>query len=135
MDAKLSDRSKGAKPPLTIRILIADDGLSSRDLLRYILESSGYEVAEARDGVQVLEKASAFEPHLMILDLQMPRLDGYATATALRKIPAFEKTPIIALTAAFSDSVPERIVEAGFTGYLAKPIGPAQLRGYITSLL
>jgi len=135
MDAKLSDRSKGAKPPLTIRILIADDGLSSRDLLRYILESSGYEVAEARDGVQVLEKASAFEPHLMILDLQMPRLDGYATATALRKIPAFEKTPIIALTAAFSDSVPERIVEAGFTGYLAKPIGPARLRGYITSLL
>jgi CheY-like chemotaxis protein len=135
VDTKLSDRSKGAKPPLTIRVLIADDSQSSRALLRAILEGSGYEVVEAENGVQVLERAGGFGPDLLILDLQMPKLDGYAAAKALRKIPAFETTPIIALTAALSDAEPEQIADAGFTGYLAKPIGPARLRQYITSLL
>jgi PleD family two-component response regulator len=85
---KLSDRSKGAKPLLTIRVLIADDSQSSRALLRAILEGSGYEVFEAENGVQVLERAGGFGPDLLILDLQMPKLDGYAAAKALRKIPA-----------------------------------------------
>jgi CheY-like chemotaxis protein len=118
-----------------IRILIADDTLSSRELLRSILEGGGYQVAEAEDGKQVIERAAAFQPHLVILDLHMPNLDGCAAASALRKIPAFEKTPIVALTAAVSEAVPERIAKAGFTGYLVKPIGPALLRKCIASLL
>jgi CheY-like chemotaxis protein len=121
--------------PQQKRILIADDTLSSRELLRSILESSGYQVVEAEDGKQVLERAAAFKPHLMILDLQMPNLDGCAAAKALRKIPAFKSTPIVALTAALSDAVPERIAEAGFTEYLIKPIGPSRLRKCIASLL
>jgi CheY-like chemotaxis protein len=121
--------------PDGMRILIADDALSSRELLRSILEGSGYHVAEAEDGAQVLERAAAFQPHLIILDLQMPNLDGCAAAMALREIPAFVKTPIVALTAAALDAAPERIAEAGFTGYLVKPIGPARLRKYVASLL
>jgi len=117
------------------RILIADDTLSSRELLRSILESSGYEVLEAEDGEQLLERAAIFQPDLVILDLQMPKLNGWAAATALRKNPAFEKTPILALTAALSDAVPEQITKAGFTSYLMKPIGPARLRQRIASLL
>lgn len=109
--------------------------MSSRELLRAILETSGYEVVEAEDGEMVIERALAFTPCLIILDLNMPRLDGCAAATALRKIPAFGKTPIVALTAAWSEAIPERILAAGFTGYLIKPIGPERLRQCIASLL
>jgi len=127
--------SENVAGPDRMRVLIADDALSSRELLRSILEGSGYHVAEAEDRQQVFDRAAAFKPHLIILDLQMPNLDGCATAMALRALVAFKKTPIIALTAAASDAVPEKIAEAGFTGYLIKPIGPVRLRKYIASLL
>lgn len=135
MDTNSLDRSGGAKQWLAKRILIADDTLSSRELLRSILESSGYEVVEAQDCEQVINRATEFKPHLVILDLQTPQLDGCAAATALRKIPAFANTPIVALAAALSDAIPEQMAQAGFTGYLVKPIGPARLRQCIASLL
>jgi CheY-like chemotaxis protein len=121
--------------PVPGRVLIADDTASSRDLLRSILEASDYVVAEARDGEQVLEMIESFGPDLVILDLHMPRLDGYATASALRKIPAFERIPIIALTAAVSMTAPERIRESGFSAYLVKPIRPADLRQRVARML
>jgi CheY-like chemotaxis protein len=110
------------------RVLIADDTASSRDLLRSILEASDYVVSEANDGKQVLEIIESFNPHLVILDLEMPWLDGYATAAILKKTPAFRKTPIIALTAAVTQTAPDHIAEAGFTAYLVKPIRPSSLR-------
>jgi CheY-like chemotaxis protein len=117
------------------RVLIADETESSCELLRSILEASDYVVAEARDGEQVLEMVPMFGPHLVILDLQMPKLDGYATVVALRRIPALRRTPIVALTAAISQTVPEKISEAGFTAYLVKPIGPAKLRECVAKVL
>ena len=117
------------------RILIADNAGSSRDLLRSILEAGNYIVEEATDGLQVLEIVEVFRPHLVILDLQMPKLDGYATATALRRIPALRQAPIIALTASLTQTAPERISEAGFSGYLVKPIGPSRLRQCVTEAL
>jgi CheY-like chemotaxis protein len=135
VDTNSLDSSGNAKQSPAKRILIADDSLSSRELLRSILESCGYEVVEAEDCGQVLERAMTFEPHLVILDLQMPKLDGCIAAAALRKIPAFKKTPIVALAAALSDAVPEKMAKAGFTGYLVKPIGPARLRQCIADLL
>jgi len=118
-----------------MRILIADDTLSSRELLRSILESGGYQVAEAEDGEQLLERATDFEPDLIILDLQMTDLDGRAAAAALRKIPRFKKTPIVALIAVLADAIPEQMAQAGFTCYMVKPIRPAQLRKCIAGLL
>ncbi len=117
------------------RILIADDTVSSRDLLRSILEGSGYEVAEAENGEEVLEIATDFGPALVILDLQMPKLDGYAAATALRGTAQFQRTPIVALTATLSQIGPDVIAESGFSAYFVKPIGPARLRQCIASLL
>jgi two-component system cell cycle response regulator DivK len=117
------------------RILIADDTASSRDLLRSILEASNYIVEEAIDGIQVLEIVEVFGPHLVILDLQMPKLDGYATAAALRRIPTLQLTPIIALSAALTQTAPDRISEAGFSGYLVKPIGPSRLRQCVAEAL
>jgi CheY-like chemotaxis protein len=92
-------------------------------------------VAEVVDGSQVLACAAAFEPHLVILDVQMPVLDGCTSAILLRSQPAFEKIPIIALTAAVSDIPADRIAEAGFTMHLVKPIGPGRLRHCVASLL
>jgi len=131
----LPGRSRGRIGLLSARILIADDSLSSRELLRFILEDSGYEVIEAADGEQVIERTPIFNPHLVIVDLHMPKLDGWAVVIALRKLPSCKKTPIVALTAAPSDAVPEKMISAGFTDYLIKPIGPARLRQCIASLL
>jgi CheY-like chemotaxis protein len=135
VDIGPQSRTEDAERRCAARILIADDTLSSRELLRFILEDSGHEVAEAEDGEQIILKAAVFLPHLMILDLQMPKLDGWATAAALRRIPLFERTPIVALTAAWSEVLPERISEAGFTACLVKPIAPARLRACVGSLL
>jgi CheY-like chemotaxis protein len=130
-----SDAANGAKRCCAARILIADDTASGRELLRFILEDLGHEVVEAENGEQVIVKASLAAPHLMILDLQMPKLDGWATAATLRRIPEFKRIPIVALTAGWSELMPERIVEAGFTAYLVKPIAPSRLRECVASLL
>jgi CheY-like chemotaxis protein len=118
-----------------MRILIADDAASSRELLRIILEKGGYEVIEAVDGEQAVDIASKFNPDLVILDLQMPKLDGYSVAIALRKISAFASIPIVALAAALPEVSPRQMTEAGFTQCLVKPISPARLRECITQLL
>lgn len=122
-------------PQESRRILIADDTASSRDLLRSILEANGYVVEEAQDGQHVLEIIESFGPHLVILDLHMPRLDGYSTAAALRKMPLFRQLPIVALTAAVTQTAPDRISEAGFSAYLVKPIRPSSLRQCVARLL
>jgi two-component system chemotaxis response regulator CheY len=109
--------------------------LGSRELLRTILEGCGYEVLEAEDGEEVLQKAPNFEPHLVILDLQMPKLDGYSAAVALRKFPALARIPIVALAAALPDVFPDQTSEAGFTQCLVKPISPARLRECVSQLL
>jgi CheY-like chemotaxis protein len=128
-------RSTGAELPSARRILIADDAVSSRELLRTILERQGYVVMEAEDGEQAVHEAPNFAPHLVILDLQMPKLDGYSTAIALRKIPAFATIPIVALAAALPEVSPEEMKQAGFTQCLVKPISPTRLRECVTDLL
>ena len=135
MTSLLPDRVAVAERSLARRILIADDASSSRELLRTILEQQGYEVMEASDGEQAVFEAAGFAPHLVILDLQMPKLDGYAAAIALRKIPGFERIPIIALAAALPEVSPEQMTQAGFTQYLVKPISPNRLRECVTHLL
>ena len=126
-----SSRPAESRRPGSRRILIADNTVSSRELLRSILEASGYEVFEAEDGEQAIGNAYLHNPDLIILDLHMPRMDGKTTAFQLRQSIRFAKTPIVALTAAVSESSPHEIAEAGFSDYLVKPIGPARLRQVI----
>jgi CheY-like chemotaxis protein len=116
------------------RILIADDAASARDLLRAILGRSGYELFEAEDGEEALESATRLQPDLVILDLQMPKLDGCSVASRLRTMPLFERTPILALSAAISQIEHARLIEAGFSRFLAKPISPARLRSTIIDM-
>jgi CheY-like chemotaxis protein len=116
-------------------ILIADDRASSRELLRLVLERAGYAVIEAEDGHQALDRARSQHPDLVLLDLQMPGLDGYGVLAALRSEARFESLPALALTASAMRGDRERILAAGFTDYLAKPAGPEILRETVARLL
>ncbi|MGC2301142.1 MAG: response regulator [Acidobacteriaceae bacterium] len=116
-------------------ILIADDRASSRELLRLVLERAGYTVIESEDGYQALGRARSECPDLVLLDLQMPGLDGYGVLAALRSEARFENLPVLALTASAMTGDRERILAAGFTDYLAKPAGPELLRETVARLL
>ncbi len=117
------------------RILIADDRPSSRELLRLVLERSGYDVIEAADGQQALERARTENPDLILLDLQMPGLDGYGVLAALRGETRFQNLPVLALTASAMRGDREKIMAAGFTDYLAKPAGPEIVRETVARFL
>lgn len=121
--------------PHKARILIADDRSSSRELLRLVLERAGYEVIEAEDGNAAVARARESNPELILLDLQMPEMDGYQVLAALRSEPRFRTLPILALTASAMRGDRERILDAGFTDYLAKPAGPEILRETVARLL
>lgn len=116
-------------------ILIADDKLSNRELLRAILEHADYVVVEAADGEEALVMASEVNPHLIILDIHMPKRDGFGVIKELRKDPDLQTLPIMALTASASLDEKELIMGSGFDACLVKPIGPAKLRDAVASLL
>ena len=116
------------------RILIADDSQSARDLLRYILEHYGFEVIEAVDGEEVLDKAGPSAPDMFILDVNMPVRDGRSAAEELRKFPVFTGTPILAI----SSVTPVEWSNSGgspFDEFLSKPVSPSELRACVMQLL
>ncbi len=116
-------------------VLIADDKPTSRELVRTVLENSGYAVVEASDGVEALENARDSKPDLIILDLHMPRLDGFAVIQELRRDAQFASTPVMCLTASAMQGDRERALAVGFTGYISKPISLQFLRSEIERLL
>ena len=116
-------------------ILIADDMPNGRELIRTVLERSGYSVIEAADGQEALEKIHASRPHLVILDLQMPVLDGYGVIRRLRSDPQYFTLPVVAITANAMQGDREKTLAAGFTGYLAKPVSLSILRAELARLL
>ncbi len=116
-------------------VLIADDRPSSRELLGLVLERAGYEVMEAEDGEQAVERVRSGNPDLVLLDLQMPGLDGYGVLAALRAEPRFAQLPVLALTASAMRGDREKILEAGFTDYLAKPASPELVRETVARML
>jgi two-component system, cell cycle response regulator DivK len=116
-------------------ILIADDKETSRELLRLVLEGSGYAVNEASDGLEAVQRAREHQPDLIILDLRMPRLDGFAALAQLRAETGFAATPIMALTASAMQGDWERALAAGFDSYVSKPIPLPRLRQEVMRLL
>ena len=117
------------------RILVAEDRPGSLELIRTVLESAGYEVIEAMDGQEAVEKASCNSVDLFLLDLQMPKVDGFGVVAQLRKDPRFASTPIVALTASAMYGDRERALAAGFSSYIAKPVDLAALRSELKRLI
>jgi len=106
------------------KILYIEDNDQNYYLVEYILRAKRYSVIRARDGREGIDIAVKEEPDLILLDIQLPVMDGYATARELRRIPGVDKTPIIALTSYAMPGDRERAIDAGCTGYIEKPIDP-----------
>lgn len=121
--------------PVKKTILVADDKPQGRELVRTVLEKTGYIVLEAADGEEALRVARESRPDLIILDLHMPVLDGFGVITDLRADSAFAATPIVALTASAMQGDRERALSLGFTGYVTKPIRLSALRNEVERLL
>ena len=117
------------------RLLIADDKVGGRELVRAVLERSGYTVYEAVDGLEALRLARELRPDLIILDLNMPGLDGVEVVQELRLDAEFAIVPMLALTASAMHGDRERAIAAGFSGFITKPIGPRELRAEVDRLL
>ncbi len=116
-------------------ILIAEDRDTSRELLRIVLESSGYRVLEAPDGRRAVEIASETALDLVIMDIYMPFMNGFEALAALRALPGYERTPVIALTASAMAGERECALAKGFAEFLAKPVNLPELRGLVARLL
>src|SRR5271157_1040005 len=118
-----------------IKVLIADDRAASRELIRTVLEADGYEVEEAVDGLDAVLCAEECQPALIILDLQMPRLNGFEALERLRQNRRFSDTPVMALTASAMNGDRERALAAGFNSYITKPVSLTLLRSELKRLL
>jgi two-component system, cell cycle response regulator DivK len=106
------------------KILIIEDNEQNLYLVTFILEKNGYDVLQARSGEEGVALAGKNEPDLILLDIQLPVMDGYSVARALRKNPVLEKIPIIAVTSFAMPGDRENALKAGCTGYIEKPIDP-----------
>jgi two-component system, cell cycle response regulator DivK len=116
-------------------ILIVEDRATSRELLRTVLEQQGYTVQEARDGEEALSRIRAQTPDLVLMDLQLPGLNGYDILREVRSLPAMAATPVVAVTANAMPGDREKVLAAGFTGYISKPVALGQLREEVNRLL
>ena len=109
------------------RILLVEDDEAVVEVIEQMLAYARHDVAVARNGREAVEIAPVHHPELIILDINLPVMDGYAAARAIREMPEFAETPIIALTGMASLNTARKCLAAGCTGYLAKPIGGEEL--------
>jgi two-component system cell cycle response regulator DivK len=117
------------------RVLVAEDNAVNRELIRELLELRGYEVSEACDGQEALEMMEAALPDILLLDLGMPKLDGFGVIKRVRENPHLAGLPVLAVTAYAMRGDREKVLEAGFDGYLSKPINAAALTQALETLL
>ena len=116
-------------------ILIADDDPTIIKLLQVNLEMEGYDVVCAYDGQDAVEKAQVQPPDLVLLDIMMPRMDGWAAREALAAIPRLQDTPVIFLSARAQQADLRRGYEAGVAEYVTKPFDPTELLDIIGRVL
>jgi DNA-binding response OmpR family regulator len=115
--------------------VVADDEVDVRELVAYRLSRSGYEVVEASDGEQALRLALENPPDLAVLDVMMPKLDGYELTRRLRAEPSTQRVPVILLTARAQEADVSQGFEAGADDYLRKPFNPDELLARVRAVL
>jgi len=117
------------------RIMTVDDSASIRMMVGFTLREAGYDVVEAADGQEALEKLDDEQVQMVIADVNMPRMDGIELVTRLRSHPRYKFTPIIMLTTESLDSKKEEGRDAGATGWIIKPFNPKQLLEVVKRVL
>lgn len=105
-------------------VLLIEDNEQNRYLATFLLEQHGYRVEAAPDGPSGVAEARRLRPDMILLDIQLPGMDGYAVARALRQIPELDAVPIVAVTSYAMVGDREKSLEAGCNGYIEKPINP-----------
>ena len=105
-------------------LLIVEDNAQNFYMMRFLLEKNGFTVIGAENGREGIEKALECKPKAILLDIQLPEMDGYAVARELKKHPELDRVPIIAVTSYAMVGDREKIMDAGATGYIEKPINP-----------
>ena len=108
-------------------VLTVDDSASIRQMVAFTLKSAGYEVVEAVDGEDGLNKAKAKSANLILTDQNMPKMDGLTLIKSLRSLPQYRSVPILMLTTESSDAMKSAGKAAGATGWLVKPFDPQKL--------
>lgn len=116
-------------------ILYIEDNIANQKLVQRILERHNYDVHIANDGLEGIALARETNPHLILMDINLPNMDGKEITTRLRSLPHFEKTPIVALTANISSTSRAQALAAGCNGFLTKPIDIAEFPGQVETFL
>jgi two-component system, cell cycle response regulator DivK len=119
----------------SVTILNIEDNFDNRMLIRRVLMAEGYEIVEAGNAGEGLEVLKSLHPDLILMDINMPDMDGYSLTARIRSLPGYENVPIVALTANVLRGDREKSLEAGCDGYIQKPIDidllPQQVERYL----
>ena len=117
------------------KILVIEDNETNLYMMRFLLEENNYEVVEARDGIEGVKLAVSEEPDLILMDIQLPLLDGYEATMQIKTNEKIKHIPIIALTSYAMVGDKEKTLKAGCNGYIEKPINPETLMAEIEKYL
>lgn len=120
---------------LAPRVLVVDDSVTIRQTLEHILQRGGFEVQQARDGIEALEKMLVSLPRVVVLDIEMPRLDGFEMLSILHGSPQFSDVPVVMLTSRAAEKHKEHALKLGARGYLIKPCPQETLLETVRGLL
>ena len=133
MSAKSGVKMIEKAEPLTV--LLVEDTEDNRFMMRRLLEMAGYQVVEAMNGEEAVKLAKSECPHLILMDLSLPVIDGLAATRLIRKLPEFESVPIIAVSAHDTSDFQSDAIEAGCNSYVTKPIDFNELEDLIAQFL
>ena len=118
-----------------MRILVVEDEELLRGQLAERLQKAGYAVEQAADGEEALSKAQQERPNLILMDISVPKIDGFEVTKRLKRMEEFQNVPVVALTAHAMKGDREKFISAGFEGYISKPIDihvlPDQVRDFL----
>jgi len=116
-------------------ILYVEDNEMNRKIVRALLKNTAYQLVEAHDGEAGVAKALEVQPDLILMDVQLPKMSGIDATRRIRAEPTTARTPILVITSFALSGDEQNAIEAGATGYLAKPYSPMDLLGRIRKLL
>ena len=117
------------------RVLVVEDDADLRDIARFTLEGAGFEVIEAVNGVEGVAKSEDERPDLVLMDIQMPLLDGYETTRRIKALPGMQRTPVVAVSSFAMKGDEEKVRAAGCDVYVTKPYSPKQLLALVRQFL
>ena len=120
---------------MVAKVLIVEDNPQNMKVATMSLRPQGYEIVQAVDGEEAIEMAVKELPDLILMDIQLPKMSGLDATRKLRQMPAFEKVPIVALTAYAMKGDKEKTAQAGCNYYLSKPVNTRELRQVVADLL